>query len=218
MKSEFTEKQGERLSALLRNRHIKQCDIYKKFMSQYDLASAKVIFSNYCHGKKEIPTELLIDISKELNVDAGYLIGYDKFFVKSYEEYVDFMHLMGDSDFEKYDSFFKHADLWLSSDPGFFDEEFTYNLFHHAKGDHITKNFTQKDMKNFYKIACKKIVDLFMQYISYDEYENLIDHGTTEDWVDFLKWHENFFEKDENRYFLNKEAKEALEIIKAEKK
>ncbi len=194
MISEFTKKQGKRLAAMLKSRHITQREMCDKFLAVYGAGSAKVIFSDYCRGKRGIPTPLLIDIANELNIDAGYLIGYDKFFVDTYEEYTDFMKQMKNTDFEKYDSFFKHAELWLSSDLNYTNhDEIVYHLFSYMEKK--TKSFPAEDMLNFYNLACKMLSDLFMEYISYDEYEKYIENGSVNDWVHFLKWHENFLKK-----------------------
>ena len=201
MISETTKKQGKRLTDLLKSKHKKQSEIYNKYMSQYDLGPRKVMFCDYCHGRREIPHDLLVDISKELDVDVGYLIGADRFKYESYEEYCKFYRLMNDHNFNKYDLMFRSAD-YLFSSSNEEDDSVIYTASHNG----ASKTFTENDMEGFYQRILAYIQAEFNKYFSSD-YVPTDKAG----WVTYYRYYPERFELLKDRL-----SKEEIEQIMKE--
>ena len=173
-------KQGDRLRIALKCRKKKQSDIYNKYLTQYDLASRKAIFSDYVHGKRDIPIDLLVDITKELNTPLGYLQGIDGFNIESdnlednirqYNRIIAQKNVINSAP-DKYmflfDIIFERTGLVFSISTNVDDSEIVYALY--DLKNKSTKHYSPDDMEQLFNQICEYTYEQNNHFVSiYDE-------------------------------------------------
>ena len=193
-KSERLALQGERLRIALKCKHVKHADIYNKYMKAYDLGSAKVLFSKYIHGEREIPVDLLRNIAQELDIPFGYLQGTDDFMIEGdnlEDNILQFNRTIVQTDLianapSRYMALFdllrEKTRLWCSISTNADDTELEYSIYRDT--DAVIKDYTPEDMEKFYDRICKYVGKEFNKYIS-------VNHTpqNPEEYAEYVKQH-----------------------------